>query len=281
MAAKKWVKFPHPTEAFDYAGDQLAKAWKSLHAGDQEPYPNEKRVAALYKKYPQLSESGAAGAVAEALADAWRAFHKGDFQRACAAGEALGPIGAVVATKAEGIYASHLAKEAERSTHFERCVARMEEAIAALPGEANSHYFYAFALGRLSQCISVTKALALGYGGKIKASLQKALELAPQHAEAHTAMGLYHAEILDKVGAMIGGLTYGAKSSTALEHFEKAIELTPKAPIAYIEFAAGLKMMFGKKREADRAKALATAMKLQPRDAMEALDIERARREAG
>lgn len=281
MAAKKWVKFPRANKAYDYAGDKLAKAWKTLHAGDQEPYPDEKRVAALYKKHPKLKEAGDAGEVAEALAEAWRAFHKGDFQTACDAGEALGPIGAVLATKAEGIYATYLAKEADRTAHYERCVARMEEAIAAMPSEANAHYFHAFALGRLSQCISVAKALAQGYGGKIKASLQKALELAPKHAEAHTALGLYHAEILDKIGAMIGGLTYGARSSTGLEHFEKAIELTPEAPIAYVEYAAGLRMMFGRKREADRANALQTAGSLKARDAMEALDIERAQDEAG
>ena len=98
-------------------------------------------------------------------------------------------------------------------------------------------------------------------------------------AEAHSALGLYHAEILDKVGAMIGGLTYGAKSSTGLEHFERALELTPDAPIAHVEYANGLKMMFGKKRQADAAAALDTAGGLKARDAMEALDIERAKSE--
>ena len=47
MAKKGWTAFPHPDKAFDQTGDKLAKAWKDLHAGDQEPYPDEKRIAAL------------------------------------------------------------------------------------------------------------------------------------------------------------------------------------------------------------------------------------------
>jgi hypothetical protein len=37
-----------------------------------------------------------------------------------------------------------------------------------------------------------------------------AIKLEPQRADAH-ALGVYHAEILDKVGAVLAGLTYGVK----------------------------------------------------------------------
>jgi hypothetical protein len=275
MAAKKWVKFPHDAAAFDYAGTKLNKAWARLHAGDAEPLPDKKHVAALAKRYPKLAIEDAA-ATSEALLDAWRAFHRGEFQKAAEAGDALGPIGAVVATKAEGIYATYLAKEADKLAHFERCAKRMEAAIAALPDEANAHYFNAFALGRYSQCISITKALSQGLGGKIKQSLEKALALQPKHAEAHTAMGLYHAEIIDKIGALVGGLTYGAKADTGVKHFQESLKLAPHAPVAHLEYANGLKMMFGKKRQADIDKALAAAAALEPADAMETLDAEKA-----
>ena len=87
-----------------------------------------------------------------------------------------------------------------------------------------------------SQSISIVKALKQGIGGKVLSSLKKALELQPLHAEAHTALALYHAEIIDKIGKLIGGLTYGASEASALEHFERALELTPGSPIAHIEF---------------------------------------------
>ena len=49
MAKSSWKAFPHPDKAYDYAGDKLAKAWPKLHAGDQEPFPDEKHVARLIK----------------------------------------------------------------------------------------------------------------------------------------------------------------------------------------------------------------------------------------
>lgn len=279
MAAKKWVKFAQADAAFDYAGAKLAKAWEALHTGDQEPFPDKKRIAALIKAHPSLKTGGSAEELAEALQQAWRDFHKGEFQKACEAGEALGPLGATVANKAEGIYATYLAKESDKGAHFERCAQRAEAAIAALPEDANAHYFHAFALGRYSQSISIAKALAQGLGGKIRDSLGQALKLAPKHAEAHTAMGLYHAEIIDKIGAMIGGLTYGAKADTGLKHFQEALKITPAAPIAHIEYGNGLLMMYGRKREGDALAAYRKAVALTPRDAMEALDIAAAREE--
>ena len=46
MASKKvgWAKFPHEAKAYDYGGDKLHKAWASLHAGDCEPFPDDKRA---------------------------------------------------------------------------------------------------------------------------------------------------------------------------------------------------------------------------------------------
>ena len=274
--AKKgaWARFAPANKAFDYAGDKLAKAWDSLHAGDCEPYPDEKRVAALLKANPKLGKAADAGAVAEALQEAWRDYHRGDFQSAFERGEALGPLGASVAVKAMGIHAIHLVEdEDEQLKRFDACIKLAEAAIAALPNEANAHFRRAFAMGRYSQGISVAKALSQGLAGKIKESLDKALKLAPKHAEAHTALGLYHAEIIDKVGSMIGGLTYGAKAATGEEHLKTALKLTPDSPIAHIEYGNGLLLLYGGKREDEAAEAYEKASKLKPKDAMDALDI--------
>lgn len=279
MAAKKWVKFPHANAQFDYAGVKLGKSWARLHAGDQETFPDKKHVAALQKKYPALKDAGDAETVAAAMQEAWRDFHRGEFQKATEAADALGVIAATIANKAEGIYATYLAKDADRLGHFERCSKRAEGAMEALPDEVNAHYFHAFALGRYSQCISITQALAQGLGGKIKGSLERTLKLAPKHAEAHTAMGLYHAEIIDKIGGLVGGLTYGAKADTGVKHFQESLKLTPQAPIAHIEYGNGLLMMYGKKRTADAMKAYQDAVAIEPADAMEALDIAEAREE--
>ena len=276
MATKKggWAKFPQDAKAFDYAGDKLAKAWAVLHAGDGEPFPDDKRAAALIKAAGKKAPKGLdAVGLAAALQDAWRAFHRGDFQQAFEAGEALGPVGASVAIKAIGIHATHLVDdEDEQLKRYDTAAKLADEAVAALPGEANSHYRQAFAWGRYSQLINIAKALKMGLAGKVRAALDQTLALNPKHAEAHTALALYHAEIISKIGALIGGMTYGAKASEAEKHIAQALKLTPDSPIAHIEQANLLLLLHGDKKETAAANAYEKAGKLKPHDAMEALD---------
>jgi tetratricopeptide (TPR) repeat protein len=274
MAAKKWAAFPHPNKAFDYSGDKLAKAWAKLHAGDQEPFPDEAHVGKLVKGNAKLGKAADAGRIAAQLQEGWTAYHAGDFQHAFELGDALGALGAALANKAIGIHAVYLIEdEKEKLKRFEGVAKRAEEAIAALPKEANSHYFRAFGLGRYSQLISIAKALSQGLAGKVKESLDATLKLAPKHAEAHTALGLYHAEIVGKIGGMIASLTYGAKAASAEEHCKTALKLTPDSPIALIEYANALMLVHGDKKEDEAAELYAKAIKLKPKDAMEALDI--------
>ncbi len=279
MAAKTaWAAFPLDAKPYAYSGDALKKAWPKLHAGDCEPYPDPKRAAALVaiagKGAPKMNAETLAGT----LQDAWRAFHHGDFKQAFDAGLALGPIGASVATKALGIHATYLVdNQAEQLKRYQQAAAIAADAIDMFPDDANSHYRHAFALGRYSQGLSIAKALKQGIAGKVRESLDAALELAPKHAEAHTALALYHAEIIGKIGAMIGGLTYGAKASEAESHIKTALKLTPTSPIAHIEYGNMLMLLHGDKREDDAAAAYETAAKAKPLDAMEALDARYAR----
>ena len=274
-----WAKFSHDGKAFDLAGDKLNKAWAMLHAGDGEPFPDEKRAAALLKSLGKKVPKGIdSQALSSQLQAAWRAFHRGDFHHAFEIGEALGPVGASVAIKAIGIHATYLVEdEDEQLARFNQGVGLAEAAIAALPDEANSHYRHAFALGRYSQRISVAKALKMGLAGKVRSSLDKTLSLDPKHAEAHTAMAIYHAEIIGKIGALIGGMTYGAKASEAEKHIAQALKLTPDSPIAHVEHANLMLLLHGDKKETAAANAYEKAAKLKPRDAMEKLDGEFAR----
>jgi hypothetical protein len=274
MAAKKWTAFS-PKDAFDFAGANLKKHWTRLHTGDQEPYPDAKRVSALLAQDAALKKikKGDAAAIAADLEQAWRSFHEGDFQTAHKLGDGLGAMGASVAAKAAGIYASYLCDDdAQKQALLQDAAARCEAAAALLPDDANLHYFHAFALGRYSQCISITKALAQGLGGKIKHSLKAALELSPKHAEAHLALALYHAEIIAKIGGMIGKLTYGASADEAQRLFDAAKKLAPKSPVVFLEQARGLQLLHGKKKAAEIASCYQSAVALKPADAMEFLD---------
>ena len=272
MKTANWATFPHDSSAFEYPGNALVKAWPALHRGDQEPFPDEARVQDLD---PGCSD---AGSVSMELQQAWRDFHAGRFAAAVDRAEKLGLLAHAVANKASGIYADYLEDNDDRKLEiYQAGIQRAERAIAAYPEDANAHYFHAFLLGRYSQCISVAKALAEGVGGKIRQSLETALKLSPDHAEAHTALGLYHAEIIDKVGKLIGGMTYGANADKGMAQCQQALALTPEAPIAHIEYGNALYLLYGDKRADDSNAAYEQAAALEPIEAMQKLDIEYAR----
>jgi tetratricopeptide (TPR) repeat protein len=255
--AKKWIAFPHPDRSFVHDAAGLRKAWARLHRGDREPMPKDPRVL-----------------------EAWRHYHAGEFAEAVEIGRKAGGAGINAAVKAQMIYANYLEKaEKAKLALLDEAAGWAEARRRAAPDDVNAHYLYAYALGRYSQGISIAKALAQGYGGKIRDALLTALELEPQHADAHIAYGSYQAEIIDKVGGLVAGMTYGAKKDSALEHYQKALKLNPDSAIARIEYANGLIMLFGKARMADAEKLYKEASACKPADAMERLDVELARSE--
>jgi tetratricopeptide (TPR) repeat protein len=255
--ARKWVKFPHAEKAYLYDAAGLKKHWPRLHKGDCEPFPKE-----------------------AAAQDAWRHYHAGDFAQAVDAGNAAAGAGVNAAIKAQVVYATYLEKaEKTKLALLEEAMGWAEERRAKAPKDPNAHYFFAFAAGRYGQGISVAKALTQGLGGKVRDALLTAIKLEPKHADAHIAFGSYQAEVIDKVGGLVAGVTYGAKKDSALEHFQKALKLNPDSAIARIEYANGLLMLFGKGKVADAEKLYREAAACKPADAMERLDIELAKSE--
>jgi len=280
MTKTHWKPFQFADKAYDYAGARLKANWSRLHQGDREPYPAPGELRKLIELCPQFAPSGSIEQVAAKLEDAWRAYHRGDFGVAVELGLAIGPLGYNVANKAANIYATYL--ESSQSAKLALLLAAAERAefvFARAKTVVNAWYFHGQALGRYSQGISVVKALAQGLGGKVKASLEQAIRLEPRHADAHIAMGTYHAEIINKVGATFGGLTYGASRDEGVKHFEAALKLNPHSAIARVEYANGLAMMYGKDRLARATSLYEEAAKCAAADAMERLDAELAKSE--
>jgi tetratricopeptide (TPR) repeat protein len=252
----KWTPFPH-AGAHSYDAASLKKQWARLHAGDTEPLPKD-----------------------AAVLQAWVHFHNGDFQKASETGLAAGGAGITAANKATAIYATYLEKkEKTRLDLFLQVAEQAEVQAAADPKNPNAWYWHAYALGRYSQGISVAKALAQGLGGKIKESLEKAIALSPKHADARIALGAFHAEVIDKVGSLIGGMTYGAKKDTGLKLFQEALKLNPGSAIAMIECANALVMLEGDKKMKEATALYEQAAASTPLDAMEHLDVDMAQAE--
>ena len=252
----KWTAFPYDAADYTYDAAALKKHWARLHKGDAEPFPKDDAVVA-----------------------AWALFHAGQFQKAHDAGLKAGGAGITVANKAQAIYANYLeTSEKTKLAMFMEVADRAEALAKAEPKNANAHYWMAYALGRYSQGISVAKALTQGLGAKVKTALETTIALAPKHADAHIALGAFHAEVIDKVGKLLGK-TQGADTATGLKMFKEALALNPDSAIARVEYANGLVMLEGDKRMKEAEKLYADAAECKPLDAMERLDVEMAKAE--
>ena len=252
----KWTSFPYDSADYARSAAQLKKDWARLHTGDAEPLPKDDKVLA-----------------------AWALFHAGEFQKAFDAGMNAGGGGITVANKAQAIYANYLEKsEKTKLAMFLEVAERAEALQAAEPKNPNAFYWQAYAIGRYSQGISVVKALAQGLGVKVKNALETTIRLAPQHADAHIVLASFHAEVIDKVGKLLGR-TQGADAATGLKLYREALRLNPASAIGMVEYANGLVMIEGDKRMKEAEQLYADAAASTPLDAMERLDVEMAKEE--
>lgn len=246
----QWVHFPGAGE-FQYTATSLKKAWAQLHAGDCEPLPK------------------AAGAL-----QAWVHFHNGAFEAAVNVGLEAGGCGINAANKATCLYANHLEPcEKKRLTLYQEVAERAQQLQQQDPDNTNAWYLEAHALGRYSQGVSVGLALAEGLGSRVRKALDTTLKLTPHHADAHLALAAFHAEVIHKVGVLIGGLTYGAKKDAGHKHYRSALALNPHSAATLIEYANGLVMLDGEHRRPEALTLLQQAAALTPLDAAQRLEV--------
>ncbi len=227
--------------------NELLDQWHELHAADLTESPDS------------------------VLLNAWLLFHNGHFSDAAKTALELGAAGTPVLIRSVVAYTDYIGEDEDENTNL------LEQAY--LLGEEHCHedtncqFTTALAMGRYSQSISITKALAKGLGGKVKNLLSHVLNEQPNHAEAHLAMAMYHAEIIDKVGSTLGGLTYGAKAKTAYKHIEQSLELVPNA-INLIEAGNATLFLKGDKGMDEATVLYQRAAKVKPLDTLQAMDVD-------
>ena len=82
--------------------------------------------------------------------------------------------------------------------------------------------------------------------------------------------------MIDKVGTLIGNMTYGAKKNTSLALFTRALALTPQSQLALMEYANALVMLEGDTRMDEATALYERATQITPQDAAERLDVDMA-----
>lgn len=252
----KWTPFPFAGD-YNFDAESVKNTWARLHAGDLEPLPQDPDVL-----------------------QAWAHFHNGDFYKSMRLGLDLGLTGLNVANKAVCVYATYLEQqEATRLALFIEAAERAEAQIRQQPDNVNAYYWRAYALGRYSQGISVAKALAQGLGTRVKTDLEHVIEKQPTHPDAHIALGSFHAEVIDKVGELIGAMAYGAHKATGLTLFQQALKFNMASAMGMVEYARAMMMLDGDAMMHEATRLYKQAASAQPIDAMERLDVEMAKAE--
>jgi cytochrome c-type biogenesis protein CcmH/NrfG len=72
-------------------------------------------------------------------------------------------------------------------------------------------------------------------------------------------------------------MTYGVRAETAIELFERSLQLNPHSASVLMEYARGLLMIQGDSRMSEATRLYEKAAALEPADARERLDVELAR----
>lgn len=233
----------------------VAAQWQLLHRLDGEPMPQD-----------------------PAVFQGWVLFHAGHLEEAELAGLTAGLPGLSLANRAAATRATFLvSSEKMKLDLFQRIHARGCAHATEDPDNPNAWFWLAYALIRYSQGIHVARALAQGLGTQIRSALEKTLELAPQHAYAHLALGCFHAAVIDKVGPLIGAMTYGVRAAEAMSHLSEAMRLAPDSPGVMVEYADALISLEGEPRQAEAALLYERASNVSARDAVEQLWVELAR----
>ena len=213
--------------------------------------------------------------LATPIQDAQKLYTKGDFKGATAiANDIQTAEGQTLAAKANSIYASTQNDNKQEAVYAES-EKYANNAIKLNNKYSEAYFELARALGRLSQLRGTLAALSQGLGTKVKSALESCLEHDKNSAECMVSFGLWHAEIVAK-GV---GWIYGANEGASINYFERAIALEPKIIIHRVEYAHGMLLLNRDKFKAAAKSQLEIAIKLEPRDAADKLDLERAKRD--
>lgn len=228
---------------------------------------------ALRTLWPRLHDSTALWPANPDLLAGWLAFHNGDFAQAALHAEALGDAGLPLLNQATAVYASYVEpREATRLALLHRVVEGAQRQLQAQPDDTHALYWLAYALSRHAQAVSVARTLAQGLGSQIKHALEHLIALRPDHAEAHVALGAFHAEVIDKVGPLVGRMTYGVRADAAEALFVRGLALQPESASGCMAWAHALLVLHGPGRLDEATALYERAAAITPLDARQRMD---------
>ena len=133
-------------------------------------------------------------------------------------------------------------EDSERQKYFHEAEYLSKKAISLDINNAEAHYNYALALGRISENAGAKQKIA--NAKIIKTEAEAAIRLNPKHAGAYHILGRWHRTIagfnsIEKImiNTLFGGVPEGGSYNKAIECFAKAIEIEPTYMLHQYELA--------------------------------------------
>lgn len=292
LASATWTPYPSDLPKFDYSGNKLKTHWNELAHAIYLPYPDTSAAIITLEQYPKLKThfetlvaSGKAHpTIVEVLngnyephlaevRDVWRLHFEGKFEQAYNKGMTLGPLGVMPALQAKLMHTHFLVQnKKDKIRLFEEVNTEAEKYGQIVPGHPFVVFGKTYARARLLQLLSTTKAQSTGY---IKSSIKtlKALgKVYPARGTYSLTHGGIYAGIVEKVGSILGSVTFGASESKAIKLLNKGLKNSAKQPVVYYEYAIALASMDKKKYHKKIKTLLNTCLTLNPINAEEALN---------
>lgn len=293
VADENWKAFPQDQSAYDYSGDKLRSAWPQLTRGfgANYPFPDADWVVKMATQNPKALEmtvragTGFTGKPEEAelyaakLQDVWRLMFRGDFAQAKADGLKLGVGGQVPAMFAQVIYALFLAPDQASKQHLlEEVISYTDQAGELVNADPMAMFGRVYAKARLGEELPIAVVLKRGYTSEIPEELDALLKKSPNQPYALALYGGYQAGVIRKVGAFVGGMTYGVDAGKMEQFFARSFKQANNLPIGHYEYANALTYVYGDDEHEKALAQLKLAASIKPINAMEALEVAHAKK---
>lgn len=292
LHAEEWQPYPAYLPVFDYSHTRLQHNWHLLNSGPGLPFPDEQWVSAMLERYPLLLQRTLELAHTEsahpavkafrdqhltpmtlAIQDVWRLHYQGQFQQAYELGMSLGPLGAIPALYSKLMYATLVVTDAETKMALFKESSVTSEALLPLAADYSfARFGLAYAHARMLELMSSSQATGSGYLGETQDTLRQLIKEAPANAMYPAMLGGMHAGVVERVGSLIGRMTYGATESRAIDAFEKALANNDQLPVIYFEYAKALGLMDADEYHDKRLELLTRCSKIRVYSAEEALN---------
>lgn len=285
---KPWPNYHANQERFTFTFEQIKEKWPELMRGMKIEYPSASYLKTRYEMFPGLLQSLAYPddnweMHSANVLEVWQAFFRGDFQHASELGRHYGGYAEVPGVLSEIIAAIYTMKSLEDKQALLRdAILRIHRYGQMFPYVAGDEPYtrdyamlrlgFAYAVGRLAEDEPVPALLTNKHPIIAMNTVTELLAVMPEHPMGLALAGGVDANVIRRVGKLVGGVGLDASAFDAERAFVKAINLVPDMAILRYEHANSLLYSQGRKAWGEVERELVEATKQQPQHVMEALD---------